>query len=54
MKHNSLPAVLLLALLACARIPAADRVDSSTLEGKVLFGYQGWFDCPATDARPGN
>ncbi len=25
---------------------AADRVDASTLTGKVLFGYQGWFDCP--------
>jgi hypothetical protein len=21
-------------------------VDASTLNGKVLFGYQGWFDCP--------
>jgi enterochelin esterase-like enzyme len=21
------------------------KVDNSTLEGKVLFGYQGWFDC---------
>src|SRR5207248_2188067 len=25
---------------------AADVVDSSTLDGKVLFGYQGWFGCP--------
>src|SRR4051794_27398626 len=31
-------------LLAAGR--AADVVDSSTLEGKVLFGYQGWFKCP--------
>jgi hypothetical protein len=25
---------------------AAERVDPATLDGKVLFGYQGWFDCP--------
>src|SRR4051812_40106940 len=23
-------------------------VDHSTLNGKVLFGYQGWFDCPGS------
>jgi hypothetical protein len=34
-----------LALVAAAA-HAADVVDSSTLEGKVLFGYQGWFSCP--------
>jgi hypothetical protein len=32
---------------------AADVVDSSTLEGKVLFGYQGWFNC-AGDGSPEN
>ena len=32
--------------LLVATAHAADVVDSSTLEGKVLFGYQGWFGCP--------
>ena len=33
----------------------ANRVDPNTLEGKVLFGYQGWFDCPSVpDANPNN
>lgn len=30
-----------------------DVVDSSTLQGKVLLGYQGWFNCPG-DGAPGN
>lgn len=29
----------------CAFAQSAPKVDASTLEGKVLFGYQGWFDC---------
>ena len=37
---------LWVALFVCASVRAADRIDPSTLEGKVLFGYQGWFDCP--------
>lgn len=36
-------AVFLFALAAAAG--AADRVDVSTLEGKVVCGYQGWFRC---------
>jgi hypothetical protein len=44
--------ICLAAMLSC-RIHAADRVDSSTLEGKVLFGYQGWFDC-ASEQVPGS
>jgi len=34
-------------VIACTSAVAADRIDPSTLDGKVLFGYQGWFDCPA-------
>ena len=46
-------AVLLLVPLAFHHLQAADRVDPSTLEGKVLFGYQGWFDC-ASEQVPGS
>ena len=35
-------------------IVAADKVDCSTLEKKVLFGYQGWFDCPSPGGRRAN
>ena len=45
------------AVLACsvavASLHAAERVDSSTLQGKVLLGYQGWFNC-AGDGSPEN
>ena len=34
-------------------LPAAYAVDPGTLEGKVLFGYQGWFNC-AGDGSPEN
>lgn len=30
---------------------AGEKVDFSTLENKVLFGYQGWFDCPAPGSK---
>ncbi len=29
---------------------ASAAVDATTLKGKVLFGYQGWFDCPMNGA----
>src|SRR5215831_14026169 len=32
-------------------IHAAGAVDPTTLEGKVLFGYQGWFDCPTPPGK---
>lgn len=35
-----------LALILCRAITASDGVDPSTLENKVLIGYQGWFTCP--------
>jgi hypothetical protein len=44
---------IVLILLACSILDAASRVDPSTLNGKVLMGYQGWFDCPG-DGNPHN
>jgi hypothetical protein len=35
------------AFLLVAACGAADKVDPKTLNGKVLFGYQGWFSCPS-------
>jgi hypothetical protein len=43
-------------VLMCCHAYAAGQiqVDSSTLYGKVLFGYQGWFRCPAGGASGTN
>jgi hypothetical protein len=41
--------VPLLLFLRTAR--AADVIDPSTLERKVLIGYQGWFTCPSDDSQ---
>lgn len=49
---NRFLAVILVCLLTHATSTgAADAVDPSSLRGKVLCGYQGWFRCPgdATD-----
>ena len=54
LKSMHLSPVAILMLAASATLPAADRVDPSTLEGKVLFGYQGWFDCPGPGGNPDN
>ena len=50
----SLTLRLLLGITASS-LPAARAgdVDSSTLRGKVLCGYQGWFRCPGDDAEVG-
>jgi hypothetical protein len=32
----------------------APGVDASTVEGKVIFGYQGWFSCPGDGAGMGS
>jgi len=38
---------LAFALISCQTVHAAGDVDPSTLENKVLIGYQGWFTCPS-------
>ena len=42
---------LAVTLLSGAALTAADSIDASTLNGKVLLGYQGWFNCPG-DGSP--
>src|SRR3954453_21244050 len=41
-----LPRALAAVLLGGAALHAATEVDPSTLDNKVLLGYQGWFTCP--------
>ena len=37
-----------------ASATAAQAVDFATMDGKVLLGYQGWFNCPGDgDANRG-
>src|ERR1039457_7608407 len=41
------PIRIALFLMFCqAALQAAGAVDASTLDNKVLIGYQGWFTCP--------
>ena len=48
------PAILAVMMLSTASAAAArDKVDSSTLDGKVLFGYQGWFRTPGDGSHAG-
>jgi hypothetical protein len=44
----------LLSLLLAAAGACAQNPDPSTLEGKVLLGYQGWFRCPGGGAMGTN
>ncbi|QLH71663.1 glycoside hydrolase family 71/99-like protein [Rhodopseudomonas palustris] len=42
------------ATFACLSTPArATEVDPTTLDGKMIFGYQGWFGCPGDAAGRG-
>ncbi len=46
----------LLGVLCCSivtRGQALPNVDTSTLTGKVMCGYQGWFNCPGDGAELG-
>ena len=46
-------AVSALAMALFASPPAArPKADATTLEGKVLIGYQGWFNCPGPGGGP--
>ena len=48
------PALLVIMLLAAMTTASAqDKVDASTLDGKVLFGYQGWFRTPGDGSDVG-
>jgi hypothetical protein len=50
----SLPALIVTAILAACGIAGAQgAVDASTLDGKVLFGYQGWFRTPGDGSNVG-
>lgn len=44
--------LFILTVIACAGLNAAGA-DATTLNGKVLLGYQGWFNCPG-DGSPQN
>jgi hypothetical protein len=46
------PMWFVLALVSgVAALHAAGTVDASTLDGKVLLGYQGWFTCPGDGSQ---
>jgi len=50
------PSIGILAIVLAAPSPALTQevVDNSTLKGKVICGYQGWFNCPGDGSSPGN
>src|SRR2546423_10621303 len=42
---------LLQVAFCVAALHATGPVDPSTIDGKVLLGYQGWFTCPADGSQ---
>ena len=50
---SRLTPLFIFVFLSTLSIDAANRIDPSTLNGKVLLGYQGWFGCPG-DGSPHN
>lgn len=53
MSGRALAGLLLLTGLAAGSLRAAEVVDASSLRGKVLCGYQGWFRCPGDAMQAG-
>jgi hypothetical protein len=53
MNRSTLPLLVMLLFTLTGASSAQDRVDASTLEGKVLFGYQGWFRTLGDGSRVG-
>ncbi len=53
--YSSRKAVILIALAAtiCFQVNAQDTVDATTLVGKYMCGYQGWFECPGDGSGGG-
>src|SRR5258708_26391036 len=42
----SLPSKAALIIASAPGVASAAAVDASTLDRKLMFGYQGWFGCP--------
>jgi YD repeat-containing protein len=49
----TLPLVLLFICLFRLHVSAQDTVDATTLVGKYMCGYQGWFQCPGDGSGGG-
>jgi len=56
MKRSSVTLAVVLGTLACIEITSSAQaadVDATSLRGKVMCGYQGWFRCPGDAAGLG-
>ena len=57
MKFFSCSVIPFLAIMLCLSVartaPAAEIPNATSLRGKVMCGYQGWFRCPGDDANLG-